>query len=331
MPDLGHSVKCNNNEFFALREKDPSFRGKHALSNVRIKSIQSDITAAIKAYAPYVGDSVKRNECLNQIRAIVRHHCGDHSLCFQEKFCSYLEIKSKHEDWTQEQINAEALKRTKRHKTQMDLSEKGICILEQIIEKRFNEKTIDKHAQCGCSNSCEGFWGQLIRLSKGKRIQGCGTDLWLSMVQLCFCMNGKGNVEKTREDLSRLVNVFFTSVEREEGNTKKRLRDAVSKSHTSELGKIRRQRRKLTSDHRSGKGTNKGKHHKTEKVPLKKSSKSSVDKCSKCGQLGHKTRQCIVIKKPKKVKRRLFKWGGKICSQEKHEPRLKRHKPKMYD
>ena len=101
----------------------------------------------------------------------------------------------------------------------MDLSEKGICILEQIIEKRFNEKTIDKHAQCGCSNSCEGFWGQLIRLSKGKRIQGCGTDLWLSMVHLCFCMNGKGNVEKTREDLSRLVNVFFTSVEREEGNT----------------------------------------------------------------------------------------------------------------
>ena len=51
-------------------------------------------------------------------------------------------------------------------------------VLEKIIVKRFNEKTIDKIAECGSSNKCEGFWSQLVKLSEGKRIAGCGTDLW---------------------------------------------------------------------------------------------------------------------------------------------------------
>lgn len=80
----------------------------------------------------------------------------------------------------------------------MDLSKDGIEVIEAMFKRRFNEKTIDKIALCGCSNSYEEFWADLVKLSEGKCIQGCGTDYWYSMVELCFCMND-GIKEKARE------------------------------------------------------------------------------------------------------------------------------------
>ena len=82
-------------------------------------------------------------------------------------------------------------------------------------------------------------------------------------------------------------------------------------------------------DHYSGKDSNNGKHYKTKKVHLKKSSKSSINKCTKYGKLGHKICLFIVIWATKKVNMRLFKWGGKTCLQEKHKTKLKGHEPKI--
>ena len=79
-----------------------------------------------------------------------------------------------------------------------------------------------------------------------------------------------------------------------------------------------------------GRDANKAHHHKSDKVMLTESSKSKVERCSKCAQCGHKTRDCPVLRAPKKVKH-LFDWGGQITSDEKFMPRLKRHKPIMYN
>jgi hypothetical protein len=84
-PDLGHVIKNSSNEFFVIRDKDPSFKGKQCLTNEKIKSIHSDISHTVRGYRDYVGIEEEQTKCLRQLNSIVRHHCGDHSTCFQEK------------------------------------------------------------------------------------------------------------------------------------------------------------------------------------------------------------------------------------------------------
>ncbi len=87
----------------------------------------------------------------------------------------------------------------------------------------------------------------------------------------------------------------------------------------------------ILKDYHMGKDANKSMHHKGKKVPLKASSKSKIDKCTRYGHLGHMTWQCVVVQKSKKQKKKVFSWEGRIMSSEKFEPRLKRHKPILYD
>lgn len=331
-PDIGHTVKNSSNEMYKLRDKDTSFRGKNCLSNMRIKSISSDITKAVKEYSNYVGDEVKRNECLDQLRTIIRHHCNDHSHCKQEKFCSHLKVRNEHPDWSEDEVNAEAISRSKRHKTSMDLSEEGIMILEKIINKRFNAKTIDKIAKLGSSNHCEGFWSELVKLSEGKRIAGCGTDLWYSMLQLCYCMNGRGHKEKSRKELSNLLGLYITDVESKSHETTAKIREKNRARHGSEKGKARRQRNKMTNDHRRQKQDARSKkhHHKSDKVPLTKSSKRKTEYCNKCKQSGHSTRDCIVLWDPKKRKSTPLAWDSATMSEKIYNPPKKKHKPHDY-
>jgi hypothetical protein len=55
-PNLRHAIKNSLNEFFATRDKDPSFKGKQCLTNEKNKSIHSDISHTIKEYCDYVGN-----------------------------------------------------------------------------------------------------------------------------------------------------------------------------------------------------------------------------------------------------------------------------------
>ncbi len=49
-PDYGHVQKNINNKLFYLRKNHPSLNSKYCLSNVRIKSIHSDLRDPIKEY-----------------------------------------------------------------------------------------------------------------------------------------------------------------------------------------------------------------------------------------------------------------------------------------
>ncbi len=104
-PDLGHVIKNSSNEFFATRNKDSSFRGRQCLTNEKIKSIHLDISHTVKEYRDFVGNDVEQTKCLRQLNCIILHHCGNHSKCFQETFCSHeflpdlifqLELQDKH-------------------------------------------------------------------------------------------------------------------------------------------------------------------------------------------------------------------------------------------
>lgn len=331
-PDIGHTVKNNSNEMYKLRDKDTSFRGKNCLSNQRIRSISSDITKAVKEYSNHVGHDVKRTECLEQLRTIIRHHCNEHTYCKHEKFCSYIKVRNDNPEWTEDEVNTEAINRSKRHKTAMDLSEEGIIVLEKIINKRFNAKTIDKIAKLGSSNHCEGFWSELVKLSEGKRIAGCGTDLWYSMLQLCYCMNGRGHKEKSRKELSNLLGLYITDIETNSHTVNARIREKNRTRHGSEKGKATRQRNKMTNDHRRQKQDSRSKknHHQSDKVPLTKVSKRTTQFCNKCKQSGHNARDCIVLWDPKKQSSRPLAWDDGPMSEELYNPRGKKHKPHNY-
>jgi hypothetical protein len=58
----------------------------------------------------------------------------------------------------------------------------------------------------------------------------------------------------------------------------------------------------ILKDYHMGKDAKKFMHHKGKKVPLKASSKSKIDKCTRYGHLGHMTWQYVVVRNPKKPK-----------------------------
>ena len=120
---------------------------RYLLSNERIKSIHTDLRRPISDYSNEIGNQVSQQQCLQQIGSIIRHHCGDHSKCTVQKYCTYLQVKTENPTWDEEQLKVECARRSNRHGGRsMDLSEKGILKLEAILDKRLNAKTIDKIA-----------------------------------------------------------------------------------------------------------------------------------------------------------------------------------------
>ena len=86
------------------------------MSNVRIKSIHSDFRGPIQDYKEEgIGNNDARCKCLKQINSIVYHHAGDHSMCFQAKYCTFVEVKNANPTWTVEEIETEAAKKSKRN------------------------------------------------------------------------------------------------------------------------------------------------------------------------------------------------------------------------
>lgn len=143
-------------------------------------------------------------------------------------------------------------------------------------------------------------------------------------------MSGDGNAERTLQRMSQLLGIRFTERKKNACKVIERNRKKDRVRRSGDDGIRRRQLAKMSNDLRMGRDANKAHHHKSDKVMLPESSESKVERCSKCAQCGHKTRDCPVLRAPKKVKH-LFDWGGQITSDEKFMPRLKRHKPIMYD
>jgi hypothetical protein len=335
VPDLNHVVKCHNNAVHDIAKKDPTIRGKTGLNNLKIRFISSDVYTAIHDYHPQVGDAEARQRCLDQIRAIIPHHCGDHTYCKHEKYCTAIRIKNENKFLPPSELAKKTAKATKRGDgVTMSLSDSGIEKLQKVLSKRFNANSIDRIAECGCSNKCEGYWGQVTRLSEGKRVLGNGTDLWYTFMQLVFC-NGNGkDAEKTAQELSSLLNTQVCEVEEKEyqRQNKKRTKDYVR--HSGSKAKAARKFAKLTKAHRQGKDPNKSSHYKTEKAIIKSTKpkkKKAASKCSNCHCVGHNKSQCVFAPAPKKQKVKAFDWGGVVSSKKKFTPRHNKHKPIPYN
>ena len=183
----------------------------------------------------------------------------------------------------------------------MDLSDYGMHVLLKEIRKRFNEKNIDRIAPMACSNSCEGYFSVLAKLSEGKRLNLEHTDLWYSMLLLVFCRSGKEG--ETHRQLSELLGLSSTAAEERRLAQNKKTREHNRKVATSEVGKDRRHEAKMTTTIRMGKEDTKT-AHRSEKVATTKSAKSKVSRCKICEHVGHTKKDCPALKSVRKSKKR---------------------------
>ena len=305
LPDKGHVLKCNNNKLFKIREQDKTLKGVHALTNLRIKSINSDISRIISDYEEKgVGNEEARKACLEQLGAIITHHCGLHHDCKHEKWCQFLRAKNANPEGSESELAAEAARASNRsHEGKnMSLSSAGIMALTKVIQDRFNELTIDKVAGGGCSNLSENFWSTLVKFTEGKRLNYDHTDAWEIMNMLCFCRKGEGNIRKTNGQVLEKVGVQIKSPQTKYQGLAEKKNAGVRKIQSSPKFKATRSRSKMTRAHLTGKIDAK-KMHKSGKVPLSESAKSSIGpkaakktrgpkQCSNCKQFGHNVTDC---------------------------------------
>ncbi|KAL7541261.1 hypothetical protein ACHAWF_006894 [Thalassiosira exigua] len=315
-PDLGHVIKDTNNDLYGIRTKNPSFNGKHMLSNERIKSIHSDLRKPVSEYSLHLGNESARTICLEVCHAIIRHHNGDHSLCKHDEYCTYRQVRSANPSSTEEDVRLETARQSLRHGGRtMDLSENGVILLESIIKKRFNVNSIDRIAKCGCSNHSERFIGTVTKFSEGKRLCLDHSDIWKCMVELAFCRAGGDNIERTHDEVSSLLGIPVTEVERlyQKRAKKKRVTDYIR--NNSKEGKRRRIMAALTRAHRMGKESAKTTRHINSKVPAAESAKAKTKakpkvarKCGRCNQPHHTAGICPMPKTTKRKAIGLLDW-----------------------
>lgn len=309
LPDLGHVIKNLSNLLFKLRDVDTSLRGVNCLHNLRIKAIVRDVRKVIDWYRETgVGDDAARQEAITQINATVLHHCGDHSLCVHERFCSYLKVKKQHPDWEDHSIRKEAHSISKRalRGKEMSLNAKGIAKVTALLLKKVNANNIDKIASDGCSNLSESFWSQTTKFSEGKRLNQDHADAYIAVNELTFCRVGEGNIEKTHDDVSNQLSLKVTTPEVKHQIKARKTRNRIKKYQSTEDFKQKRMLAKLTKLYRSGKEDAK-KAHRSGKVPVEECAKSNIKKiekdkarkvitCSNCKLMGHNASKCKLPK-----------------------------------
>lgn len=292
MPDIGHVIKDCSNNFYKIRDTDPSFRGKDLLENARIRAIMGDVRSAFSFYHEHIGENSKRDECEGRIHAIIPHHCGDHSKCKWDDVCNHLKLQREHPGWSNEQIEVEYAKCARFGGRQMGLSDRGVKVLSKVLFERFDKSNLDRVATMACDNDCELFFGLTSKFSEGKRLCLDHTDLWKSMLLLSLCRSGAEEI--TSVQLSAKLGLDDTVVEAVARSVSKKKREADHKRLCGDEGKKRRKDAKYTKDIRRGKEDSK-KRHKSGKVSLKESAKTTRKKirpCKKCGQPGHTPKDC---------------------------------------
>ena len=304
--DKGHIMKNHNNFLFDLRKADPTLKGAHALTNQRIKSMVADTSAVVTKYTEQgVGNEAARKVCLDQIEAIVPHHCGQHDKCKQEEWCTFTKVTREHPEWSADQVAKEAAAVSNRpfDGKNMDLSKDGIATLVKGFKARFNERTIDVIAGDGDSNLSEHFFGQNVIFTEGKRLNMDHDDGWEKVNMLSFCRIGEGNIEKTHDQVSEKLSLPVHATEVKHQEMERKVAECRRKCQRSEKFKNRRKNSKMRREFITGKADAQ-KRHKSGKVPLTESAKSNAGgsagkkkkggprKCSKCHQPGHISSGC---------------------------------------
>ena len=238
----------------------------------------------------------KREECILRLHAIIPHHCGDHSGCF-EKMCGYADLKKAHGDWSVQQLE-EAYAKIGRFKGKyMGLSKEGISKLEKLIFKRVDGTNLDRVALILSSNRCENFFNRCVMHSEGKQLNLDQTDQWKIMLYTVLCQASNEHFTKS---LSEQIGL------EEENKIQKAGRAQILREKTlssnclaSENAKSRRRHQKQIQDKHTVKETTKDSYLSDKMSPkengrvqqMARKRKVGPSVCSACGQSGHKANE----------------------------------------
>ncbi len=108
------------------------------------------------------------------------------------------------------------------------------------------------------------------------------------MLELCFCNNNGKDTERTKVELSVILNLLVTPVETIHHLTVTTKRKKDYARHSLPLAKELQVRAKIYKSQRIDADANKSKHHKNEKVKVKAPNKPAKNRiCSNCGLIGH--------------------------------------------
>lgn len=158
------------------------------------------------------------------------------------------------------------------------------------------------------------------------------TDLWKSMLLLSFCR--AGNIERTHQEMSAILNLDVLEPERKHMERWNRKRKRDGERNNSEGGKKKRHESKAVKDKVMMKEDSK-KRHRSAKVSVKESAavgrkKRSVT-CASCKQSGHNRAACplpMMNQQPRDVD--LLDWHQDTLDNS-HKLTGKRYKPDLID
>ena len=309
MPDIGHSVKCMNNDWYKVGE-EKSLKGKNLLEPKRIRALCGDVISAFKWYREKFealeNPSESRidalqTDCLKRLENIVPHHCGMHGLC-QSDLCGFVKLKEEHPEWDPEKLDAEYDKIARFNGAYMSLSERGMEAVSRVITKRVNKGNLSRLAAMKSSNASENFFMCATVHTQGKRLNLDQTDAWESI--LYGVAAEKTLKRKYPETVGKLMGIDGENV------IQKKMRHAHYRA--KEQDKIRKQtpayqnRRKvfkLMKATRVAKESAKKECYRPGKVPLGSNEKSGQTSeqdpaskktftCGFCGVQGHRRNNC---------------------------------------
>ncbi|EJK46210.1 hypothetical protein THAOC_35133, partial [Thalassiosira oceanica] len=244
VPDIGHFVKAINNAFYKLKETSPELGGTSLLDAPRIKVMCSDVSKNIRRYGEKVSELDKgladyqeqkeklRDAALNDIDAIVPHHCGDHSSCGDQ--CKYKEIENSYISKYKESppagreglnpenkedrakiaklyeadIKSDYAKEARFRGATMSMSKAGQAKVKKVISQRLDKSNIDRVSETLSSNDCEGFFNMLTKYSHGKRIYYGQADSWQCFGKLVAGRKSNDRFEDEVQSLAGMVSTY---------------------------------------------------------------------------------------------------------------------------
>ena len=166
--------------------------------------------------------------------------------------------------------------------------------MKKVISSRLTPELIDKLASVLSSNCCVNYFGILVKLLQGKRLNQDQTDTWRVLQAFVTGLR---------------INPYFTyAINEAAGISPSKLRvykrkavahfNKYNKERATKKHVIFRQRVKMqVRAHLMGKEENKTARRKTEKINPKESAIQmsvikKLEKCGNCGVLGHTKLQC---------------------------------------
>jgi hypothetical protein len=247
-----------------------------------------------------------RDLCLERIKNIVPHHCGNHQKC-DVAHCGYLKIKMKlkanhkrtGEAFTREDIDKRYAKESRFQGKYMSMDDASMEKVTKAITSRIDSSNVDRIARVMSSNLCENYFSVMVKFSQGKRLNLGQSNSWAVLAH--FVAGLRSNPDFSTQVMERF------GINKSDVRIKVQTQFAKRREYWKEWkqsDKYREQRhiRKVVSSAIMGKEAAKSSAHRSGKLNPKDACQAgsltgqrgkNKRTCSNCHEPGHTVENCM--------------------------------------